>query len=93
MNFVHLNGAVETVGKSTNHGLLGYDSCLEVRMNHNFLDIHGDFNSFLIDVYLWKGAKKEVLSEIQQSNKVIVHGRLDIIANEVVVIAEQIKVI
>lgn len=93
MNFVHLNGAVETVGKTSNHGILGYDSCLKVRMDHNFLDINGDNDSFLVDVYLWKGAKKDIISEIETSNKVIVHGRLDIIASELVVIAEQIKVI
>ena len=93
MNFVHLNGAVETVGKASNHGILGYDSCLGIRMNHNFLDLNGNNDSFLINVYLWKGAKKDIISEIEASNKVIVHGRLDIIASELVVIAEQIKVI
>lgn len=93
MNFIHLNGAVETVNKSSDHGVVGYDSCVGLRLNHNFLDINGDFNSFLVKVYLWKGAKKDFLEDLEKSKNVIVHGRLDIIAQEVVVIAEQIKVI
>lgn len=93
MNFVHLNGAVETIEKSSDHSVLGYDSCVGVRLNHNFLDSDGGFNSFLINVYLWKGAKKDFLNDLETSKNVIVHGRLDIIAQELVVIAEQIKVI
>lgn len=93
MNFIHLNGYVENAKKATDHGILGYDSCLEVRLNHNFLNIHGDVNSFLVDVYMWKGAKKDVLEKIKSSHNVIVHGRIDVIAQELVVIAEQIKVI
>ena len=93
MNFIHLNGAVENVSKATEHGVLGYDSCMQIRMQENFLNMQGDFNSFLIDVYLWKGAKKDVLEKIDASTNVIVHGRIDIIAEELVVIAEQIEVI
>lgn len=93
MNFIHLNGSVEKVSKATDHEVLGYDSCMEVRVNRNFLDMHGDFNSFLIDVYLWKGAKKNVLEQIETSSNIIVHGRVDVIDKELVVIAEQIKVI
>ena len=66
---------------------------MQIRMQENFLNMQGDFNSFLIDVYLWKGAKKDVLEKIDASTNVIVHGRIDIIAEELVVIAEQIEVI
>lgn len=93
MNFVHLNGKVENIKEASDHHLLGYDACLAVRIDRNFLDLHGKMNDFLIPVYLWKGAKQDFASSLEPGSSIIVHGRMDQIASELVVIAEQFKVI
>lgn len=89
LNVVSMAGRIVKMPENLNDN----EYRMVIRVQRNFQNVDGDYDSDSFDIILWKGLGEEIRQYCKKNDTVILRGRIEKHGEETVIIAETMNFI